>query len=51
MYRSLPSAAQSNLPVARQISHEVICLPMYPNLEHEQVDFIVSLIIEFLEDL
>ena len=51
MYRSLPSAAQSNLPVARQISHEVICLPMYPNLENEQVDFIVSLIAEFLEDL
>ncbi|MEI7795724.1 MAG: DegT/DnrJ/EryC1/StrS family aminotransferase [Methylococcaceae bacterium] len=50
MYRSLPSAAQSNLPVARQISHEVICLPMYPNLENEQVDFIVSLITEFLKD-
>ncbi len=50
MYRSLPSAAQSNLPVARKISHEVICLPMYPNLENEQIDFIVSLIAEFLED-
>ncbi len=47
MYRSLPSAAQSNLPVARQISHEVICLPMYPNLENEQVDFIIKLIVEF----
>ena len=47
MYRSLPSAAQSNLPVARKISHEVICLPMYPNLENEQVDFIIKLIVEF----
>ena len=44
MYRSLPSAAQSNLPVARKISHEVICLPLYPNLENEEIDFIVSLI-------
>ncbi|MDD5229039.1 MAG: DegT/DnrJ/EryC1/StrS family aminotransferase [Methylococcales bacterium] len=50
MYRSLPSASPANLPVARKTSNEVICLPMYPNLENEQVDFIVSLIIEFLED-
>ncbi len=47
MYRSLPSAAPANLPVARQISHEVICLPMYPNLTNEEIDFIVSLIAEF----
>lgn len=33
MYRGLPSAAQSNLPVASKVSSEVICLPIYPALE------------------
>lgn len=47
MYRALPSAAAANLPVARKISHEVICLPMYPNLTNEEIDFIISLIIDF----
>lgn len=44
MYRSLPSAASANLPVAKRISNEVICLPMYPNLTNEEVDFIITLI-------
>jgi dTDP-4-amino-4,6-dideoxygalactose transaminase len=44
MYRTLPSAAAANLPVARKTANEVICLPMYPNLTLEEVDFIVSLI-------
>ncbi len=44
MYRGLPSAAQSNLPVARQMANEVICLPMYANLEPEQQNFIIELI-------
>lgn len=44
MYRALPSASAANLPVARKISNEVICLPMYPNLTNKEVDFIVSLI-------
>ena len=47
MYRALPSAASANLPVARKISHEVICLPMYPNLTDEEIDFIISLIMDF----
>ena len=32
MYRSLPSAAPSNLPAARQASERVLCLPMSSNL-------------------
>ena len=44
MYRNLPSAAQSNLPVASKAASEVICLPIYPDLSHEDVDFIVDLI-------
>lgn len=44
MYKSLPSAASENLPVATRAANEVICLPIYPDLALQQVDFIVSLI-------
>lgn len=37
MYRSLPSAARSNLPIAAAAADRVLCLPIYPNLsEHDQ---------------
>lgn len=45
MYRGLPSAAQSNLPVASKVASEVICLPIYPGLTNEQVDSIIELIV------
>jgi len=45
MYRSLPSAEQSNLPVASKAASEVICLPIYPDLSIEDVDFIIDLIV------
>jgi dTDP-4-amino-4,6-dideoxygalactose transaminase len=44
MYRSLPSSAQSNLPVARKVADQVICLPIYPALLSEDVARIVLLI-------
>lgn len=44
MYRGMPSAAQSNLPVARKAASEVICLPIYPELLNEQVDAVIQLI-------
>jgi dTDP-4-amino-4,6-dideoxy-D-glucose transaminase len=44
MYRGLPSAAASNLPVAAKAATEVICLPIYPALSIQQVDSIVDLI-------
>lgn len=44
MYRSLPSAAHSNLPVASKTASEVICLPIYPDLADDQVDLIIELI-------
>lgn len=44
MYRRMPSAAHENLPVARRAASEVICLPIYPDLSNEQVDFILKLI-------
>lgn len=44
MYRGLPSAAPSNLPVASKAASEVICLPIYPTLASEQIDFILRII-------
>lgn len=44
MYRGLPSAAHDNLPVARKIAEQVICLPIYPDLPVEQVAYIAGLI-------
>jgi dTDP-4-amino-4,6-dideoxygalactose transaminase len=44
MYRGLPSAAQSNLPVASKAASEVICLPIYPALEAFDQENIISLI-------
>ncbi|MEP7154217.1 MAG: DegT/DnrJ/EryC1/StrS family aminotransferase [Betaproteobacteria bacterium] len=45
MYSAMPSAAHANLPVARKVASEVICLPIYPALSIEQVDFIAELIV------
>lgn len=44
MYRGMPSAAHANLPVARKIAEQIICLPIYPALSNEQADFIIELI-------
>ncbi len=46
MYRGMPSAAHDNLPVARRVAEQVICLPIYPALTGEQVDRIVGLIVD-----
>jgi dTDP-4-amino-4,6-dideoxygalactose transaminase len=32
------------LPVAKKISKEVICLPIYPDLSMDQVNYIISVI-------
>ena len=44
MYRGLPSATASNLPVAKKAASEIICLPIYPDLEVETLSKIVQLI-------
>ena len=44
MYRSLLSAQPENLPVAAALAQKVICLPIYPGLSREEIEFIVSLI-------
>jgi len=44
MYRGLPTAHQDNLPVAVDAAQKVICLPIYPDLDTEQVEIITQLI-------
>lgn len=44
MYRGLPSAMQSNLPIASKVAYQVLCLPIYPDLEIEFIERIVSII-------
>jgi dTDP-4-amino-4,6-dideoxygalactose transaminase len=44
MYRGLPSAAHSNLTIARKVADQVLCLPIYPDLENESITRITSII-------
>lgn len=41
MYRDLSSANPENLSIAKSVAEKVICLPIYPNLEINSVDFII----------
>lgn len=45
MYSDLPSAHPSNLPHATKAALQVLCLPMYPDLEDENVDRICEIIV------
>lgn len=47
MYRGLQSAQRMNLPVATEVSEKVICLPIYPALENNQISTITTLIRAF----
>lgn len=44
MYRGLPSAHRENLPVATQAAQQVLCLPIYPDLEMSVVSKVTSFI-------
>ncbi|MDN3920944.1 DegT/DnrJ/EryC1/StrS family aminotransferase [Roseateles violae] len=44
MYRGLASASPSNLPVAKKIAEQVICLPIYPNLTEADQSRIIAVI-------
>lgn len=48
MYRGLPSANRSNLPVAAAIAEQVICLPIFPDMKKEDVHRVVGLFTEVL---
>ena len=43
-YKGLESADANNLPIANRISNQVICLPIYPDIESIDIERIVGLI-------
>lgn len=43
MYRGLPSAHRENLPVATQAARQILCLPIYPDLDLRVVDEVTDL--------
>lgn len=45
-YRGLSSASKSNLPIARNVADQVLCLPIYPDLDNKTIERIVSIIRE-----
>ncbi len=44
MYRGLPSASFSNLPVANKVAKQVLCLPIYPTLDFEKQKLVIDAI-------
>ncbi len=44
MYRGLPSANPAHLPVAKSVSERILCLPIYPALEAEDVARVIDII-------
>ena len=45
-YRSLPSAAAENLPVATKVANEVICLPMHHELTDADIERVLNHIVK-----
>ena len=43
-YKGLTSANRENLPIANRISEQVICLPIYPDIEEAAVKRIINVI-------
>jgi dTDP-4-amino-4,6-dideoxygalactose transaminase len=48
-YRGLTSSNPANLPIAEKITKQVICLPIYPELPHENVESVVQCITGFFK--
>ena len=44
-YRELDSAKPSNLPVANKVAEQVICLPIFDNLELKDVERVINVIL------
>ncbi|MFP5392255.1 MAG: DegT/DnrJ/EryC1/StrS family aminotransferase [Gammaproteobacteria bacterium] len=44
MYRALPSSAPGSLPVASQASAEILCLPIFPDMTHEQLQRVIEVL-------
>ena len=44
-YKGLDSAKPDNLPIANRISDQVICLPIYPDIEKNAINRVIELIV------
>lgn len=44
MYRGLPSAAPSNLPKAKLVAEQILCLPIYPDLTKDDQQRVIRII-------
>jgi len=44
MYKDLESSNPEDLPIAKKISEQVLCLPIYPDLKNVEVEKIISII-------
>ena len=47
VYRNLISASEKNLPIATKKSRQVVCLPLYPDIESDIVFSIINIIEKF----
>jgi len=45
-YRALPSSATANLKTAASVSGQILCLPIYPDLGHDNVEYIVRCLLK-----
>ena len=44
MYRGLSSADSKNLPVAKSVSEQILCLPIYPDLQSTNLEYVIKII-------
>ena len=44
MYRGLPSAQSSNLPIASEAARQILCLPIFPDLDLRVAEQVVDII-------
>jgi len=49
MYRNLPSANIENLPVAKRMSSQILCLPIYADLSDIELSRVIDVIRETME--
>jgi dTDP-4-amino-4,6-dideoxygalactose transaminase len=46
-YKALLSSAATNLPIAGDVSRQILCLPIYPDLGLENIEYIVDCVKKF----
>jgi dTDP-4-amino-4,6-dideoxygalactose transaminase len=46
MYRGLPSAATANLPAATLAANEILCLPIFPDMTHADIERVSDVLMD-----